>query len=235
MGTKKIKEENKAFNKKATGRLWKVVALGTEFDDPRVAEELALGANPNADDWEKHETPLLMSILMGRLGAAKILVDGGADVEKCNDFDQRPLDLAGMAGKGKARILVSLLVEAGAQVDAVNLKGWTALMNACGVGDGEGAQALLDAGANIEHEDSKGWTPLVAAVYGSDIQSGRACLEMMVDRGAKVTERVIQSAEAWGRKDVSRWLGAVRLASGERTELESLKVPGATRGGKVRL
>ena len=217
MGIKKKTE----FNKAATARLWEVVAQGSAVDDPRVAEALADGANPNADDWEGHETPLLMAILMRRPGAAQILLSKGADTDKSNDYDQRPLELAGAMGAGNARDMVNLLIQAGAKVDAVNTKGWTALMHACDVGDKEGALALLDAGADIEHTDSKGWTPLAAAVYGSDWAAGRACLEMLVDRGAKVTESGVKQAQAWGRHEVAQWLKAIYLARAERVELEA--------------
>lgn len=220
MGAKKRDGEPKAFDKEATDRLWEAVARGGSRDDKRVAQALARGANPNADDWEGRETPLLMAILMGRVGAAKILLAAGADPEKSNDYDQRPLELAGCAAAGKARQLVNLLAEGGARVDAANSKGWSALMHACDVGSAEGAEALLDLGADIEFEDSKGWTPLVTAIYGARDAAGRACLEIMVARGARVTERAVERAAAWGSVEVASWLGAVLLARAESSALE---------------
>ena len=62
---------------------------------------------------------------------------------------------------------MALLIDRGADVNAVAHFNWTALMVAASKGHGEGVRLLLahDAAPNVQ--DTYGWTPLMRAVYGN--------------------------------------------------------------------
>ena len=62
-----------------------------------------------------------------------------------------------------------LLLAAGAEVDAQDQDGWTALCYACENSHAEVVSELLQRGARVDIATSDGWTPLhMACVEGSD-------------------------------------------------------------------
>jgi ankyrin repeat protein len=101
------------------------------------------------------------------LDLAPILTAKGADLaaycwNNNMDFDgsETPLDLAASLSKTK---FVTSLIDLGANVNAVNLEGESALFFAARSGNGDTVATLLDAGANVNAVDNKGRTPLDAA------------------------------------------------------------------------
>lgn len=230
---KKAAKAPRIYDRAATDRLWEAVARGSSRDDPKVAEALAAGADPNADDWEGRETPLLMALAMGRPGAAKLLLAAGADPNRENDYDQTPLAMAAAQLKGSAR-MIKMLVAAGARVDHVNAKGWTALMDAADSVNPEAMEALIDAGADVGHKSPLGWTPMVVAIGGgglADPSAGRACVELLLARGAELRSEEVERAEAWGKREIADWLASALLARREAEDL-SEATEGAARAAK---
>ncbi len=66
----------------------------------------------------------------------------------------------------------SQLLAAGADVNARDAYGATALMNAAHGGNLEMVEALLAAGAEVDAKDELGWTALMKACYNADLNRG---------------------------------------------------------------
>lgn len=112
---------------------------------------------------------LINAVVAGDVVKAATLLKNGADCNSKNEEGSTLLMLA--AGTGNLQ-MVEMLVEAGAEIDATDARGWTALFKAlfnyednCGYPDV--VRALIEAGANIEHQIAYGTRPLmIAAGYG---------------------------------------------------------------------
>ena len=82
--------------------------------------------------------------------------------------------------------VVSVLSKAGADVNAKDKDGWTALMAAAAKNPEPGVvSALLEAGADIQGKNDAGWTALMAAAHNSNPDVTATLLEA----GANVHER----------------------------------------------
>lgn len=91
---------------------------------------------------------------------------------------------AGAAGAGCAHTVQALL-EAGAEIDARNARGGTALMYAVMGGDPHIVQTLLDRGAKINAAGTNGWTAvMIASAKGRD-----AIIEILLRHGADINAR----------------------------------------------
>lgn len=111
----------------------------------------------------------LNTVLAGDVARASSMLQGGADINSRNDEGATALMLAAGAGHYD---MVEMLIAAGAEVDATDLRGWTALMKALfnyeqNKGFPDIVSSLIDAGADIEHKVAYGTRPLmIAAGYG---------------------------------------------------------------------
>jgi uncharacterized protein len=82
---------------------------------------------------------------------------------------------------------VRSLLAAGADCDARNADGATALMLAAHSGRIEMVQALIDAGADVNATDERGWGPISKAVYNPDLDRGFAdVVEALIRAGAGI-------------------------------------------------
>jgi uncharacterized protein len=103
-------------------------------------------------------TPLhLLAFFSGDIESARLLLDAGADpnATAANDTQLKPINSAAAAA---ANEVVTLLIQRGADVDAVQRGGYTALHSAAANGNRALAQLLLDAGAAVTASDD-GRTP----------------------------------------------------------------------------
>jgi hypothetical protein len=127
-------------------------------DGAAVARLLAAGADPNASVpcWTPsgeafNTTALCMAAHHGRLEAARLLLDDGADPSHAagDGADDRATPLISAAGTGRLEVL-RLLLARGAAVDAVlRGPGMTAFHSACCGNQAECAEALARAGCDV--------------------------------------------------------------------------------------
>jgi ankyrin repeat protein len=75
-------------------------------------------------------------------------------------------DLLITAARANDASQIRLLLDGGAEVDAQDAQGWTALSWAVKHRNAAAATALVEAGANSEIEARDGWTPMALAVKG---------------------------------------------------------------------
>jgi len=79
------------------------------------------------------------------------------------------------------------LLAAGADCDARNAEGATALMLAAHVGRLDVVHALIEAGADVNATDERGWGPMTKAVYNPDLDRGFAdVVETLIQAGAGI-------------------------------------------------
>ena len=80
---------------------------------------------------------------------------------------------------------VKAMLDGGAEVNARNDYGWTALTHAARMGHTELAALLLDSGAEVDAVDDTGWTPLMRAVMKGHQQTA----QLLLNRGANIKHR----------------------------------------------
>ncbi len=168
--------------------------------EPVIRELLAAGMAPDSPNPEG-ETALMLVVRTGRVDAAKLLIDAGADVNAKEHWaGQTALMWAGAQLQPE---MVKLLLANGAQIDARStVREWTRkvsseprpkelpqggltpLMFAARTGCIECAELLLDAGADINFTDPYGVTPLVVATL--NLQNDFAAY--LVEKGADLNQ-----------------------------------------------
>lgn len=112
-------------------------------------------------------------------------LEDGADVNAADNWGNTPLHSLVSGGSDKKAALIGVLVEAGANVDAVNCRNRTAFFDAINYEDTDCILALLKAGANVNARDDTGYTPLHTATWQRDTN----LLRLLLDHGAAVNTR----------------------------------------------
>jgi ankyrin repeat protein len=147
---------------------------------------LARGANPNASLAKDipgrgpeaisliGATPLFLAAEVGNAAAVRVLASKGADIGVKTNQNTTPLMVAAgvghfeddrevLATRSGRRETAKLLVELGADVNAVGENGWTALHGAAYTGSDDTIQLLVEHGASIDKMDRFGQTALSIA------------------------------------------------------------------------
>lgn len=174
----------------------------------------ALGREPStqakdANGW----TDLHYAALLNAAGVVRDLLDSGvaANVQMRSDGEQldgdalkalyrfgfrfttwkregeAPLHLAAWSN---ATAAARVLIDAGADIDAVILSGWTPLHIAARYDAAETAALLLERGAQLDPRDAEDWTPLHVAVVADALRTGGMLLEHGADVNARAKDRV---------------------------------------------
>lgn len=133
-------------------------------------------ADVNASGGPMEMSPLHLAALKGRRDAAESLLSHGADVRARDGLNgQLPLHWAALGGDGRIRQealpgttpdylgTAGLLLARGADVNATNRLGGTALHLAVMSGDPAMATLLLEHRATVDSQNDRGETPLFAA------------------------------------------------------------------------
>eukprot|EP01043_Picozoa_sp_COSAG02_P017000 COSAG02_NODE_761_length_17476_cov_195.233067_5_plen_426_part_00 len=152
------------------------------------------------DGW----TPLMYACLQGHYNAAQLLVARGANVYAVTALDDTPLTLAaavvgGTAGhEDSARASVTtLLLDAGADVDAANRMGMTALHRAALHGAKGVARVLLQRGARPELLCKHGLSAVDRAAIGSNIRETIVRAQLKLGRRRVVSAASADAGHAW--------------------------------------
>ena len=116
-------------------------------------ERMLVAAIDSVDviDYDTHRSVLMRACESGQVGAVKMLLDAGADVNMCVEDRTALMDACRIGQIG----IVKMLLDAGADVN-ISGKGSTALMDACRIGQIDIVKMLLDAGANVNECTSSG-------------------------------------------------------------------------------
>ena len=116
----------------------------------------------------KDESPLMMAAIKGNVEAVKALIARDADVNKTG---WTPLHYAASAGSPQHAVIISLLLENHAYIDAASPNGTTPLMMAAHYGSTEALQLLLDEGADPTLKNQLGLTAADFALRVSRTES----------------------------------------------------------------
>ncbi len=137
-----------------------------EGDVQGITNLLAEGAEVNArtsDGW----TPLMIAVINGHAGAARLLLRSGADVNARNGKGWTPLRFAVSMADVEA---VRLLLSANADVNTGDEAGDTALMQAAGENVVECVRTLLEGGADANLRNRRGETAALLAARAGYVQ-----------------------------------------------------------------
>ena len=118
----------------------------------------------NAQD----ESPLMIAAIKGNVDAVKALIAREADVNKTG---WAPLHYAASAGSPQHAVIISLLLENHAYIDATSPNGTTPLMMAAHYGSIEAVQLLLEEGADPILKNQLGLTAADFALRVSRTES----------------------------------------------------------------
>ncbi|WP_339199848.1 ankyrin repeat domain-containing protein [Paenibacillus sp. FSL P4-0176] len=137
--------------------------IATYNNDPTSAKVLIeAGADVNIQDDMKN-TPFLYAGAEGYLDILKLTIEAGADPAITNRYGGTALIPA--SEHGYVDVVQELLTQTSVDVDHVNQLGWTALLEAIILNDGnarqqETIQLLIDHGADVNISDRDGVSPL---------------------------------------------------------------------------
>lgn len=123
---------------------------------------LQAGADVNIRDNNK-ENPLLHSAAQGWLDILRLAIEAHADTRLTNRFGG--ISIIPASERGHIEIVRELLTHTDINVNHVNNLGWTALLEAIILSNGDKAhqqivQLLIDHGADVNLADREGVTPL---------------------------------------------------------------------------
>lgn len=162
-----------------------------------VQELLASGADANATT-KLGETPLFFALrywqgdenyAAGKAHwtmLANTLLAAGAKFDLTNSSGLTPLQLAASARNGNSEI-VGLFIKGGANVNAAEEGGDSALHFAANSGKTENVKILLEAGANVHARGRGDDTPLHSATWHSDATA--ALIKLFIEAGADVNAK----------------------------------------------
>jgi len=129
------------------------------------------------DGW----LPLHLAAHFGHADAARALLNKGAQVNACSSNASRNTALHAAAA-GRSSVLASLLLGAGADVNARQHGGWTALHSAAQSGDVELARILVNAGADVNTRADNQQRPVdLALTHGK-----QAMVDFLESHGARL-------------------------------------------------
>ena len=146
------------------------------------------GANVNGRTQEGL-TPLVGAALFLNRECVQILIDAGAvvDVRPNGDYlDGKTALLAAVSNTINDSGVIQVLIDAGADVNAADTFGRTALMYAAATSNLNLVETLVREGANINQRDKYGWSALGLAKQNNAKPS---IIRFLADMGAKLSEK----------------------------------------------
>jgi len=148
-------------------------------DIDTVRQILAQGVELNSFDSDG-STPLRSAILGLYPNMVKILLEAGANPSLSNDENSHTPLIDATRRSPKAYLICSLLIAAGADINATTDEGKTALIGAAYFGSLEIVQMLLKAGADVNIKDNEGKTALDYAI----IAKNQEIIQLLQEAGA---------------------------------------------------
>ncbi|KAK2596449.1 hypothetical protein N8I77_013339 [Diaporthe amygdali] len=163
---------------------------------------LARGADPNIAN-AAGRSPLHNAAAQGNLGLVDALLKHSADVHQRSFEGKTPLHVVGVYGIREDVLIVQRLLDSGAEIDAQDSYGRTAISLCCFDSHAEIAQLLLERGADLTVPDAHGWFPWHWAIYDGAariveryLTHGDCDLGAVVDGGGTVLHFMVERCTA---------------------------------------
>ncbi|HEY0962159.1 MAG TPA: ankyrin repeat domain-containing protein [Pseudomonadales bacterium] len=180
---------------------------------------LAHGADVNAREAWGHTTPLMWAVAQNHADAARLLIENGADIEARSVYvppdtgrgfegglprERRPEEVGPVvlaSGEFTPLLLAArdghleaatVLVEAGADVDAIAADGKNALSLAIFNGSYALADYLVEAGSDVNNADAQRFTPLFWAVDRRNMETAPNFPWIVTDDPLPLIEKLLQ-------------------------------------------
>ncbi|MBF0311639.1 MAG: ankyrin repeat domain-containing protein [Magnetococcales bacterium] len=146
---------------KTGGEEYRAFLEAIDKHDDEALRTLLIKGNPNVSN-DKGARPIHAAAYLGRVGALRLLIRRGAELEALAHGGWTPLHYAAFGGKVEA---IRVLVAMGLPPDSVDVGGETPLFYAVEAGNLEAVKWLVGNGANINHNNNGGETPLSTALH----------------------------------------------------------------------
>jgi ankyrin repeat protein len=167
--------------------------LASEKPHAAILQSLVkAGADVNARGKDRY-TPLMRAVAAGAdLDSVRVLLDGKSDVNAEDDQNRNAILLLASRQDADPEVLTAL-IKAGANPNAVDSSLVTPLMEACKQKNAAAVEVLLKAGAEVDLRDRNFWTALMhAASKGAP----EKVYSLLKDAGADVDESTRQGTSA---------------------------------------
>eukprot|EP00003_Mantamonas_plastica_P004478 TRINITY_DN1354_c2_g1_i6.p1 TRINITY_DN1354_c2_g1~~TRINITY_DN1354_c2_g1_i6.p1 ORF type:complete len:3511 (+),score=1204.02 TRINITY_DN1354_c2_g1_i6:206-10534(+) len=146
----------------------------------RIIAKICVKASKNLDlQSDAGDTPLTKAITEAHPDVVTVLIQGGANVNKCNNQQESPLFLSCL--KTNSQMAVQLM-QAGADCEVKGPDDMQPLHAAAMLGTVEVMTALIEAGASVKSVNSEGNTP-------AHLTDSPAALKILLTHGASVDAR----------------------------------------------
>ncbi|WP_433500530.1 ankyrin repeat domain-containing protein [Sphaerimonospora sp. CA-214678] len=156
-------------------------------------------------------TPLYRAAVAGNHEIVRLLLEYGAEPDRPSGGEDEGLPLCAAARRDHARTVQALL-DGGADPDAREHGGWTALLWASANGHLESADVLLDAAADPDGANDDGDTPLtLAARFGA-----YGIVRSLLEHGADPS---LPGSGGRSALEIARWWASADLESALREEI----------------
>ena len=235
--------------------------IAAEKGHPQIVQLLVdAGSDINAVNYDQ-KTPLMRACEKGHLEVVRTLISAGADANKQGRFSETALSIATRSPqmaktqlehglldsdgdryiRDNALPIVQALIDAGAIIDAQNIKGCTALAIATARGDLEMVNLLITAGANPNLETADETPKVLAiAVEGNSLQivqtllkagadpnitdkQGRTALELATRKGYAEIAAILRQAGATEPATNTDFNETTLIGAAQRGDLEQVR------------
>jgi ankyrin repeat protein len=148
---------------------------------PIVKLLLARGADPSTHNRDVGFTPLHVAGEYGHTAIVRVLLDAGVNPDVRNDWQQSPLWQVSWQNRSTDVEVATMLIDAGATVDAHDKDGFTPLHTAVSHGNLPLIRYLASRRANLNAHTNKGITPMRIAMAQGRTDALRALIECGVN------------------------------------------------------
>ncbi|MBN2354400.1 MAG: ankyrin repeat domain-containing protein [Spirochaetales bacterium] len=188
-----VEEKIRALNRKVRNANTAVII-------DRCERELENGGSLDRVKGFRSEPVVIEAVKNANKKLVRYAIDKGADVSvRIGDFRRTPFFFAGQSGDVE---IADMLLAAGADIDAVDEVGYTALSNAIITGHVNMSKYLIAKGASLSRgqytHSVDDYPPLLVACRMNDVE----LLQMIVDRGVDVDQPVRRDRDG-GREDTA--------------------------------
>ncbi len=168
-----------------------------------LIETSLIGINDPINEQYQLDTALIRAIYESKIDVIKYLIDSRADVNIANKYGTTPLmalmNFAYRYSENEIMQIAKLLISNGAEIDAEDTAGETALMKAAfDIAYPKIIQLFIDSGAKVNSRSNVRKTPLMYAASSGNVKT----LEILIENGANIdaTDEVGQNAFIWALK-----------------------------------